>query len=163
MKRILSNGLVLLLLMTIYIAYTGRLNTITLLSGFTISLVITLFLGKSRTMKTLGVKLYHIIEYLYYFVVAIIREHIEVTKIILKPGIVIRPGFIEIPVKVESESSLALIALTITNTPGTIAVDVDKNRKKMIVHWIDVKSEDPDKAASIILGKLESILKNIFG
>lgn len=163
MKRLLSKIFIVLTLLAIYIAYTGRVNTLTISTGLLVSIAVVIVLEKIKMTRIPGMKIYRFLQYVYYFMIVEIKEHIEVAKIILKPGIVIRPGFIEIPLKVESEVSIAILALSITNTPGTIAVDVNKSKKTMIVHWIDIKSENRIEAANMILGKLEDIAKEVFG
>jgi len=47
-------------------------------------------------------------------------------------------------------------------TPGTLSVDVDKEKGYIYVHWIDVTSQDVKKATEIIAKRFERILERIF-
>ncbi|MEM1628546.1 MAG: Na+/H+ antiporter subunit E [Desulfurococcaceae archaeon] len=162
MRKLLSNILLTLILMGIYIAYTGKITSITLITGFAISLTISTLLAKSDAANILGPKMFYLFKYIYHFIITEIKEHLEMARIILGRR-TIKPGLVEIPVKAESNTALALLALTITNTPGTIAVHVNTEKKTMIIHWIDVKSEDIGEAAKMILGEFEHLAKKIFG
>jgi multicomponent Na+:H+ antiporter subunit E len=56
----------------------------------------------------------------------------------------IKPGIVRVPINSKSEYAITLIAISITNTPGTVVVDVDKERGILYVNWIYVISENPD-------------------
>jgi multicomponent Na+:H+ antiporter subunit E len=52
-----------------------------------------------------------------------------------------------------------LLANSITMTPGTISVDIiDDN---LYIHWIYIRSEDPDVYTGMITGAFEKYIKRI--
>lgn len=163
MKKLLSNALLVLVLTTLYVGYAGRLSVFTIVSGLLVSTGLVLLLSKTGALFAPSFKLPYLVRYAWRFALVEIKEHLELSKIILRGASKIKPGFIEIPVSLESKTALAVIALTITNTPGTIAVDVDPGRKTMLVHWVDIKTEDPVEASRIILGVFERLAEKIFG
>ena len=54
----------------------------------------------------------------------------------------IRPGIVKIKPGLETDFGAAMLANSITLTPGTLTVDIDKE-KNFYVHWIFVKNKDP--------------------
>lgn len=57
---------------------------------------------------------------------------------------------------------MTFLANSITLTPGTMSVDVDKENSILYIHWIDVKTKDVESATKIIVERFEKILKKIF-
>ncbi|MEM0249990.1 MAG: Na+/H+ antiporter subunit E [Desulfurococcaceae archaeon] len=166
MKKLSSALALSLTLLVVYTAYTGRISSITLVTGLIISVTISLLLAKEQAVgvsfKPRSIlKAIYLFKYSYHFLITEIKEHAEVAKIILGTETRIRPGLVEIPLEIESGTAMAILALTITNTPGTIAVHLDVNKKSMIVHWINVKVDDPSKAKEIIVGKFENLAKRV--
>lgn len=166
MGRSLSILALSLVLLVVYTAYTGRISSITLITGLAISLIISLFLAEERVIEVFNPKSLsktpYLLKYLHRFLIMEIKEHVEVARIVLSTKTRIRPGLVEIPIEAESDTAMAILALTITNTPGTIAVHLDVNKKTMLVHWIDIKTDDPLKAKEIIVGELEHLTKEVF-
>ena len=64
----------------------------------------------------------------------------------------------------KSDNGLSLLANSITLTPGTITLDVYEEDEKdyLYIHWINVETEDEEKAGVIIKGKFEKWIRGIF-
>lgn len=170
MKRSYSlyNALIGLITFTlIYIAYTGRFDALSITSALIVSTIITYYLYTGRSFQERMPLDFHrmlsLFKYLYLFILAELREHAELSKIILSKNLKIAPGVIDVPFDLTSEVAISLVALTITNTPGTIAVDLNLDKKVMSVHWINIKTAEPVKARQMILGEFETLAKRIFG
>lgn len=54
-----------------------------------------------------------------------------------------QPGLVEVPIGERTELGLAVSALVTTLSPGTVLVDIDRERGVMVVHVID--ASDPDR------------------
>lgn len=67
----------------------------------------------------------------------------------------IKPGVVEIKTDIKNETQRCLLANAITLTPGTITVDKNKDRLKVL--WLDCKSRNCNVAGEQIKGKLEKI------
>jgi multicomponent K+:H+ antiporter subunit E/multicomponent Na+:H+ antiporter subunit E len=53
-----------------------------------------------------------------------------------------QPGLVRIPIGERSERGVAVSALATTLSPGTVLVDVDWERRDLLLHVID--ASDPD-------------------
>jgi multicomponent Na+:H+ antiporter subunit E len=98
------------------------------------------------------------------FPVELIKANMDVATRALSPKLNINPGIVKVPVDVESEYGQAMVANSITLTPGTITMDIVEQDEKTYyyIHWIDVQTEDPEEAGEAIKGKLERGVRGIW-
>lgn len=59
----------------------------------------------------------------------------------------IRPGIVRLSPGLQTDLGIALLANSITLTPGTLSVDVDEESGDLFVHWIYVRDPDPSPRA----------------
>ena len=55
----------------------------------------------------------------------------------------INPGIVKISPGFDSDISITMLANSITLTPGTLTVDIDKKTNDLYIHWINVKTTKP--------------------
>ena len=91
-----------------------------------------------------------------------LKANIDVALRVLNPKLPINPGIVKVKTTLKSDSGLTFLANSITLTPGTFCVDINPEEGILYIHWIDVKTEDTQKATQLIVSKFESILKRIF-
>lgn len=90
------------------------------------------------------------------------KANIDVALRVLNPRIPIHPGIVKIKTNLKSDTGLTFLANSITLTPGTFCVDIDADKGILYIHWIDVKSQESEKATQLIAGKFEKVLERIF-
>lgn len=100
--------------------------------------------------------------YLPLFVWECIKANIDVAYRVIHPNLPINPGIVKVKTVLKSDTALTFLANSITLTPGTMSVDVDKDAGFLYIHWIDVRDKDIEKATEIIVSKFEGVLKRIF-
>lgn len=71
-----------------------------------------------------------------------------------------QPGVVEVPVGDRTELGVAVTALATTLSPGTVLIDIDRERAVMIFHVID--ATDPDAARAAIDGFYERYQRKAF-
>jgi multicomponent Na+:H+ antiporter subunit E len=99
------------------------------------------------------------LRYLVIFSRELAKATIAVTKAVLKRDLQIRPGFIAVDMDCESDFEITVFANSITLTPGTISVHVEREQRKIIIHALDVGA-DPDAVRRDVKDALEAnILK----
>ena len=91
-----------------------------------------------------------------------IKANIDVAYRVAHPDLLIMPGIVKIKTELKSDLALTFLANTITLTPGTMCVDIDKDKGILYIHWIYVKNRDIEQATRVISGKFERILKGVF-
>ena len=81
----------------------------------------------------------------------------------IHPDLPIRPGIVKVKTTLRSDTGLTLLANSITLKPGTMVVDIDREKGFLYVHWVDVKTQDVQEATQFIVRRFERILMRIFG
>ncbi|MDE8654242.1 Na+/H+ antiporter subunit E [Novosphingobium album (ex Liu et al. 2023)] len=90
----------------------------------------------------------------------IVRSNIAVARIVLFRPANRRSGFIRLPVELESRYALAVLAVIITATPGTLWLQHDARRHIILIHVLDLVDEDAWIA--LIKDRYERLLMDIF-
>ncbi|MFH1826025.1 MAG: Na+/H+ antiporter subunit E [bacterium] len=72
----------------------------------------------------------------------------------------IEPGLINIKTNLKSKFARAMLANSITLTPGTVTVDLHDDN--LLVHWLNAETTNSQLAANRIKGRFETQLKRIF-
>lgn len=81
---------------------------------------------------------------------------------VIHPELPMNPGIVKIKTKLKSDTALTFLANTLTLKPGTMTVDVNREGGFLYIHWVDVKTQDPEQAAKLISYKFERIFMRIF-
>jgi len=99
--------------------------------------------------------------YLAVFFFELIKSNLDVARRVITPSLPINPGIVEVKTKLKSRMGRMILANSITLTPGTLTIDIQDDI--LYIHWIDVQSEEIDKATEIIVRKFEKYLEKIYG
>lgn len=78
----------------------------------------------------------------------LLRANIDVSYRVLSPGMPIEPEVILVPLRVESDIAITVIANSITITPGTVTLDYDEATNALYVHGVN--GRDPEAIADPI-------------
>ncbi|MDQ1281433.1 MAG: multicomponent Na+:H+ antiporter subunit [Thermoproteota archaeon] len=151
----------------VYVVFSGSLSIYDISTGIVVAIVAGLLfseilvknVSKSLSLMRLG----HLIRYaFYYFFVAEVQAHLDVIKRILNPKMPINPGIVRVPYEVSSDYAIVGVAGSIINTPGTVVIDIDEEKKLYYVHWIDVSTQEPGKCRQAICESFEKYLTKVF-
>ncbi len=97
--------------------------------------------------------------YMVVFAWECVKANIDVAYRVLHPTLPIRPGTVKVKVGLKSDIGLTFLANSITLTPGTTTVDVDKEGGYLYVHLLYVKE---DRGRVKVVETFENILKRVF-
>ncbi len=104
-------------------------------------------------------RLYYFVRWCFIFMKALTKANIDVTRLVLARTMVIRPGFLEVPMEASTDFEITSLANAITLTPGTITVHVDRPRRTILIHALHV-GDDPEAVRVDVRETLEAnILK----
>ena len=150
--------------LVVWFGLTFSLNVFSLIVGIALSLFVS-FMVSEMFVKKMSVRVKAVLWLLYYvpvFLWACIKANIDVAYRVAHPGLFLNPGIVKVKTKLKSDLGLTFLANSITLTPGTLTVDVDKENGWLYIHWIDVKCEDVEGASKIVTERFERILGRIF-
>ena len=161
MSRLLFSFIVFFLF---WVAFTSSLDPQELGVGALVALIIAVLAGKEITedgMKNFSFhRIQYTVRYIFVFFWEMVKANVDVAKRIIQPTIPINPGIVEVPTKLKSNVAKLALANSITLTPGTLTVDIIDD--KLYIHWIDVKSENPEENFREISSVFEKYIKEIF-
>ena len=73
-------------------------------------------------------------RFILFYIREIIISNFMVAYDLMTPTYFMKPGVIAMPLDVESEFQIFLVANLITMTPGTLTIDISSDRKTLYVH-----------------------------
>ena len=153
-----------ILLFIIWIALTSSFTWQELSTGIIISLVLSLFLYRRYSDLGLppleGRRVAFFFIYLLVLFKEIITANLDVAYRVLHPKMPIKPGIVVIKTELKQDLAKMILANSITLTPGTFTLDILGDN--LLIHWINVRTEDVDEATKIIGEKFEKYLRKIF-
>lgn len=151
-------------LMPLWLLFTFSLNPFSLLLGGVFSLIIAvvtydLFVEKRERIHQGTLPRFEF--FLVYVFVLLWEIYLASFNVVYQViTMKINPGIVKIRTRLKSNFAQALLANSITLTPGTVTIDAQKDY--LYVHWLVVKTDVPHKAARMIKGSYEAFLRRIF-
>lgn len=153
-----------ILLMVVWIAFTSSFATQELLVGAVVTALISILTISVFTCCELPVlcpkSIFYIFVFLFTFLFELVKSNMDVAKRVLTPSLPINPGVVKFKTSLKTNFSRMVLANAITLTPGTLSLDIIDDT--FYIHWIDVKTTDPEKVHKEIAEKFENILLKIF-
>lgn len=102
-----------------------------------------------------------VLGYVAVVLVDIVVSNVEVAYLVLfRRGDTLRSRFVTVPLALKSPEAIAVLAGTITLTPGTVSADLSADGGALLVHCLE--TEDPDGVVARIKERYEERLREIF-
>ena len=161
MSRIFPHPMLSATLFLAWLLLAGSLSQNTLLMAAILALLIPLatqayWPGRPKIRHPL-----RLISYIALVVYDVIIANIQVARIILfMPADQIKSAWITVPVDLPCPEAIALLAGTITLTPGTLTAEFSADNKALLIHALH--APDPDATRDDIKSRYESRLQRIF-
>jgi multicomponent Na+:H+ antiporter subunit E len=95
------------------------------------------------------------------FVAELVRANLVMMRYVYSPRIDIKPGVVKVKTRLKTPLGRLALANSIALTPGSLVLDIEDDT--LFVHWLDVRTIDPDEATRIIAGPFEGYLEKVFG
>ena len=153
---------VVALLLWLLLTWTVRIEFV--ITGLAVSLFAALLFGRMAPpnwQKLLQIKRYlWFLWYLLVFVRECLKANLDVAYRVLHPALPIAPGIVQAKVTLRTALARAILANSITMTPGTLSVDIVG--EDLFIHWICIQDGNLEVSCQGIVNKFEEILKRIF-
>ncbi len=137
-----------------------------LIIGLFVSLLVALLTGDMFVKRPHLFRSFKRYAWFFYYIPIFLWEcfkaNIDVAFRVGHPDLPIHPGIVKVKTTLKSDTGLTFLANSITLTPGTLTVDIDKEGGYLYVHWIEVRSKDIEGATKRIVEKFEKILRRIY-
>jgi len=160
----MSAVLLYIFLFLVWLLLTLNVTLPNLAVGVIAALIVTLFFSKYSLKVTRRVfqvqRYFWALVYCFIFLWECIKANFDVAYRVLHPALPVKPGIVKAKTDLTTDIAKVFLANSITMTPGTITVDIIDD--DFFIHWIYVKSKDPEVYTHRILGRFEKYLKRIF-
>lgn len=94
------------------------------------------------------------------FIYELVLSATKVAILVVRPRMLIKPGIIAYPLTVKGDFEITLLANLITLTPGTLSVDVSRDKSTLFVHCVDCS--DPEQTRKDIAEGFERKIMEAF-
>lgn len=149
-----------LLLAVTWALATGSLSEVNLAVGFVIGIVVLHFVGGAVGDARYALRLFRIVNLVLYFLYALAMSSVRVALDVLRPTLRMEPAVIAVPLDVSSDAEITLLANLISLTPGTLSIDVARDKSVLYVHAM--YGGDPEALAAEIKRTFERRILEVF-
>jgi len=155
MKTLLQN----LLLALVWTMLTGDMSFGNLLVGFALGFMILMFQRAASHQGEYFRKVVAVAGFVVFFVYELVVSSLRVAYDVITPTLHARPGIIAIPLTMETDIEITVLANVITLTPGTVTLDISEDHKFIYVHAMF--ADDPERVRRQIKDGIERRLLEI--
>jgi multicomponent K+:H+ antiporter subunit E len=161
MKRLVPRPLLTFTILVLWLMLASDISVGQVLLGTAIGLVIPIVTApfwpeRLRIVRPLvGIRLFLVLLY------DIVVANLRVARLVLGPTDKLRSQFVEVPLDIDDRFVAVLLGSVVALTPGTVSIDIDRTRRALLVHALDL--DDPDELVRLIKTRYEIPLKETFG
>lgn len=105
-------------------------------------------------------RIYFSLEFIVYYLYNLVTANLYIAWDILTPRMRMKPSFMKVPVKLETDFGLLLFSNLLSMTPGTLSMDISEDKKTVLVHVLYYKSDEITLADFL---KMQEKIKRITG
>lgn len=149
-----------ILLALAWTALTGQFDPVNFMSGFVLGYLVLWLVQRVTGPSNYFKKVYQIISFVLFFVGALIRANLRVAYEVITLTHTMRPGVVAVPLELQTDAAITLLANLITLTPGTLSLDVSADQRVLYVHTMYV--DDVEQFRREIKEGFERRVKEVF-
>lgn len=149
-----------LILSLVWAAITGGFSPGNLTVGFVFGIA-ALWPVRHRFDTRAINRPYLLLALAFLFARELVRSGIRVAIDVLRPKLTFKPGIVAVHIDLKSEIEIMILANLISLTPGTLSVDVSKDRSTLYVHAMNI--DDPDALRQEIKNGFERRVREALG
>lgn len=127
-------------LVVLWVALWGELTLANVIAGAVIAVGVQLVFSRAAPGPAGSVRPLALLRYGVYFAWKIIEANALVAWEVMTPGSRIRMGIVAVPIHGASDVVVTALANSISLTPGTLTLEVDRSKDLLYVHVLHVHS-----------------------
>ena len=151
MSRVTARPGLLAWLTLVWVGLWGDLSWANLLGGVAVAGVLLVALPLDDVPVHGRVSLPGVLAFAGVFLVELVRANVQVVRLVLRPGPAPRSAVVAVRVHGRGDRLLSLVADAVSLTPGTLTLEVDRDRSVLYVHALDVGTA-PGAAEQVVAG-----------
>ncbi len=92
-------------------------------------------------MRKVIIHIILILPFLFYYLKKLILSNVYIAYDLVTPALHTAPGFIEIPLSIHTNYGLLIYSNLISMTPGSLSIEINEEKTKILVHVLYNKNE----------------------
>lgn len=149
-----------LVLALLWAMANGEVTLWTLGSGFLVGMLVLHLVGPVLGDSRYAVRFIRAIALMLFFLRELVLSSVRVAIDVLRPTFTMRPAILQVPLEVNEDVQITLLANLISLTPGTLSVDVSDDRSNLYVHAM--YGDDPEAEVRRIKRDFERRIQEVF-
>ncbi|WP_373892879.1 Na+/H+ antiporter subunit E [Virgibacillus natechei] len=138
--QIVINLIIAVMWMFLSESYTG----VSFITGYLLGILLLFLLRRFIPGNFYLRHFYKIIRLILIFTRELILSNVEMIKYIYAPNPDVEPGIFELPLDVQSNWEITLLANFISLTPGTLTIAVSEDSAKLYIHAMNIENVDDE-------------------
>ena len=151
MKPFLLN----LLLAVVWVGLTGAPTLPSFALGFVLGYLVLLLLRPTLGPSSYHGRIWRLVAFLILYVLDLVAASLRVTHDVLTPRFHMKPGVIRVPLEARTDIEIIVLANLLSLTPGTLSLDISRDRSQLYMHAMYIDESDPDRLRRDIRDRLE--------
>jgi multicomponent K+:H+ antiporter subunit E len=158
--RLLPSPTISILLFIVWLLLNNTLEPGHLVLGAFLALLIPLLTSGMQDPQPSIRKPLVAIRYVCMVIADIVVANFEVAFLVIGPAKRLSPAFVAVPIDIQHELPITILASTVSLTPGTVSAEISEDKQWLYVHVL--KLTDKDELIALIKQRYERPLMEIF-
>ena len=139
---------------------TGGITLLNLFAGFLVGGAVLHFAGPALGDARYAVRAWRFAALFGFFLRELVVSSVRVAVDVLRPELTMTPAVVAVPLELDSDVQVTLLANLVSLTPGTLSIDVSEDRSLLYVHAM--YGEDPEALRRHIKEAFEHRIQEAF-
>ncbi len=159
----MSSFLINILLALLWTAVNGSFTIATFGMGFLVGYGIMLLVSTAFGRSRYHVRIIQALRFFAFYIKEVILSSLRVAHDVLTPRAHMNPGVIALKLDARSAVEITALANLISLTPGSLTMDVSRDRRTLYFHAMYIDDDDVAAVRRAIKRDLESRIMELFG
>jgi multicomponent Na+:H+ antiporter subunit E len=138
----------------------GTWSWANLISGVVVALAVNLLLPLPPVVGGARLHLKGVLVFFGYFFVDLVRSAALVAWQTIRPGGIGHSAIIQVQMRTDSDLLLTIVSESLTLVPGSIVIDLDRERRVLAMHILHVRDEaDLERRRAAVLAEEERVVR----
>ncbi len=131
----------------IWVVVNGQFTFVGFIFGFLIGMLALFLIREQLGSQAYFLKGWRILKLFFVFLYEIVLSAVRVARLVMSPSMNVKPALFAYELTVTEDWQITLLANLITLTPGTLSVDVSKDREILYIHVVNTDDLEAEKQA----------------
>ncbi len=148
------------LLALIWMIFQNSFSPVDFLVGFLLGFIVITMTQQTMGIGDYSIRTWHLLQLVVFVLWTIVVSSIAMAHIVAMPVAQVRPGIVAVPLDLQGDMAISILAHIISLIPGTISLDISREKRTLYVHTISITN--PETFRQTIKQELEQRVARIF-